>query len=304
MLPGNWMIEFRGIARANMYPIRQTLVHTTSRFQEITIAETLSYGKALFLDGIPQSAQLDEHIYHETLVHPALVAHPAPKSVFIAGGGEGAILREILRHNTIEKIVMVDIDDVLIDIVKEHLPEWHQGAFDHPNVQIVTEDARAYLMNHDDTYDCIYGDLPDPLEDGPAAELFTVEFYELIKSRLNPGGIYALQAEDTEIGWFRAHVAIIRNLQQAFAHVRPYQTVIPFYGLPWGFAVASDSPLDERLTPAAVTQTLAARGCTDLRFYDSETHNHLFSLPRFLRDAFANPNALDELRNALPLKVK
>ncbi len=304
MLASNWMIEFRGAARANMYPISKTLVHTRSQFQEIMIAETTSHGKALFLDGSPQSSALDEHIYHETLVHPALVAHPNPKTVFIAGGGEGAILREILRHDTIEKVVMVDIDGELIDLVKTHLPEWHQGAFDDPRVQVLHEDARAYLMNHADTYDCIYGDLPDPVEDSPAALLFTREFFDLVKSRLNPGGMYALQAEDADIGWCRAHATIVRSLRQSFASVKPYQVVLSYFGLPWGFAVASDSPLDERLTAEAVERTLRERNCQGLQFYDGESHTHMFALPRYLRDAFDNPDVFENLRNALPLAIK
>lgn len=304
MVASNWMIEFRGPSRANMYPIRETLLHTRSQFQEITIADTLCYGKALFLDGIPQSSLADEFIYHETLVHPALVAHPAPRAVFIAGGGEGAILRDILRHNTIEKVVMVDIDEELIQIVKTHLPEWHQGAFDDPRVQVLHADALAYLQQTDERYDVIYGDLPDPVEDSPAAPLFTVDFFALVKSRLNPGGFYALQAENTEVEWCRAHIEIVNRLKQVFAHVRSYQVNMSFYGLPWGFALGSDTPFAERLTPEAVERTLAERGCSGLRHYDAETHQHMFSLPKYLRDALQDPAVATELRNAMPLAVK
>jgi spermidine synthase len=303
MLTQNWIVEFRGSGRANIYPIQETLLHTKSQFQEIVIAETLSYGRALFLDGVPQSAAIDEHVYHESLIHPALVANPQPKKVFIAGGGEGAVLREILKHNTIEKIVMVDIDDVLIKIVKEHLYEWHQGTFDDPRVEVVHADARAYLEQTEERFDCIFGDLPDPLEGGPAAELFTREFYALVKSRMNAGGVLALQTENTEIGWCKAHVAIINNLQHVFAHVQPYQSTIPFYGLPWGFAVASDAPFAERLNAQSVERILQERGCTDLSYYDAETHQHMFSLPRFLRSAYRDPEVAQKLQNALPLSI-
>lgn len=187
MLTNNWIVEFRGDSRANIYPIRETILHTSSQYQEIVIAETLGYGRALFLDGIPQSAAVDEHIYHETLIHPAMVANPHPRSVFIAGGGEGAVLREILKHNTVERIVMVDIDEVLINIVREHLVDWHQGTFNDPRVTVLCQDAKAYLEQTDERFDCIFGDLPDPLEGGPAVQLFTSEFYTLLKSRLNPG---------------------------------------------------------------------------------------------------------------------
>lgn len=297
------MIEFRGVSRANMYKLTRTLHHTTSRFQDILLAETAGYGKALFLDNIPQSSELDEFIYHETLIHPALVACPRPERVFIAGGGEGAVLREILKHNTVKEVVMVDIDDVLISLVKEHLPEWHQGAFDSPKVQVLHEDARAYLQQTTDTFDCIFGDLPDPLEDGPAALLFTQEFFSLVKSRLNPGGTFALQAENTEPGWCKAFVAIINNLKQAFPQVVPYQTFMPFYGLSWGFAVAGEPTIAERLTDTTVEQVLHERGCTSNRHYDAETHRHMFSLPRYLRDMLNDPKAAASLQNALPLAL-
>jgi spermidine synthase len=224
--------------------------------------------------------------------------------VFIAGGGEGAVLREILKHKTIEKIVMVDIDGELIKLVKEHLWDWHQGAFDDPRVQVLHEDARAYLEQRPDTYDAIFGDLPDPLEGGPAAELFTREFYALIKSRLNPGGVFALQAENTEVGWCKSYIAIIKNLQHVFASVIPYQTTIPFYGLPWGFAVASDTPIEQRLTPESVGRTLHERDCGSLHYYDVETHTHMFALPKYLRDAMHDPAVAERLRDALPLSVR
>lgn len=95
-----------------------------------------------------------------------MTAHPNPKKVFIAGGGEGATLREALTHNTVERAVMVDIDEELIDMVKEQMPEWHQGAFDDPRTTLLHEDARAYLERTDEKFDVILSDLPDPLKAG------------------------------------------------------------------------------------------------------------------------------------------
>ncbi|MCX7782879.1 MAG: fused MFS/spermidine synthase, partial [Meiothermus sp.] len=166
-----------------------------TRFQNYFIFQTGAFGKVLVLDKDVQSTERDEYIYHETLVHPALLAHPNPRSVFIVGGAEGATLREVLRHPTVEKAVMCDIDDELVEMARTLLPEWHQGAFDDPRAQIITEDARGWLENHPDTYDVIMVDLNDPVgEDNPARMLFTVEFYELLKGRLNPGGLMAMQA--------------------------------------------------------------------------------------------------------------
>jgi spermidine synthase len=286
----NWIIDFRGGSRANMYRVLRTVVAVKSQYQEIVIVDTPGFGRALFLDGIPQSSALDEHIYHEALIHPALVGHRAPRKVFIVGGGEGATLREVLRHNTVERVVMVDIDDLLVALAKEHLGDWHQGAFDDPRVELVHADARGYLEQTSETFDCVIVDATDPLEGGPAALLFTTEFYRLAKARLNPGGTFGMQAETTDIGACEAHASIIKTLRQCFRSVFSYQTVVTFYGQPWGFAVASDEDLAPRFAPDVLTATLRERGCANLRFYDAESHQHMFALPRYVREAIEDPN--------------
>jgi spermidine synthase len=282
----NWFIEFRA-NRSNLYRIEQTEVSTTSKYQEILIATVQGYGKALFLDGVPQSSSLDEYIYHETLIHPALVAHPHPTKVWIAGGGEGAVLREIVKHKTIERVVMVDIDQVVVDLARTHLSAWHQGAFEDPRVEVVHEDARAYLANTQETFDCIVMDLTDPFVDGVAAPLFTREFFTLAKSHLREGGILSMQAEVTDPGSDQTHIALVKTLESCFRSVLPYQAYIPFYGLHFGFAIASEGALDRHLSFQNIAQTLLERGCTDLRFYDEETHQHLFARPKYLRSAAA-----------------
>ncbi len=281
----NWLIEFRAGGRSNMFHIVNILASTRSPFQEILIADVEGHARALFLDGIPQSSQADEFIYHEALVHPALVAHKQPERVFVAGGAEGATVREILRHPTVKRVVMVDIDNVLVDLAKEHLTAWHQGVYEDPRVQLVCEDARKYLAETQEMFDTIVLDLTDPLEEGLAPLLFTTEFFTLAKSRLRAGGTFSMQAETTDRGACAAHISIIRTLQQVFSHVYPYSIFIPFYGLSWGFAVASDQDVSQRFTAQEITRTLLERDCADLQFYDAETHQHMFALPKHLRTA-------------------
>ncbi len=300
----NWVIDYRGPHRANMYRLKETLVNTRSQFQEILIAETFDFGRALFLDGIPQSSQLDEHVYHECLIQPAMMACAEPKTVFVAGGGEGANLREILRHPSVEKVIMVDIDDTLVALAKKFLTPWHQGTFDDARVQVLHEDARAYLQNTRERFDCIISDMTDPLKGSPAAYLFTQEFFELVKSRLNPGGTFAMQAESTNIGEHLAHVSIIKTLRQVFRDVRPYHAWVPFYGLSWGFAVAADHDLSEPYAGESLSQILQQRHCTDLQFYDAETHRHIFSLPKFLRQSLEDPAVGMIIRDDALLEVE
>jgi len=299
----NWIIDYRGPNRANMYRLKETIVIKQSRFQEIMIVETFDFGRALFLDGIPQSSQLDEHIYHECLIQPAMLACPAPETVFVAGGGEGANLREILRHPGVKRVIMVDIDDELVTLARQHLQPWHEGAFDDPRVTVLHDDARAFLNHTSETFDCIISDMTDPLKGSPAAYLFTREFFLLVKSRLNPGGTFAMQAETTNLGEHLAHVSIIKTLRSVFADVRSFHTWIPFYGLSWGFAVASDRALDEAFSPVQLTERLRQRNGHQLKYYDVETHRHLFSLPPYLRHDLKDPKKGMIIRDDALLEV-
>jgi spermidine synthase len=286
-----------------MYRVLQTVVSTTSKYQEILIAEVQGFGRALFLDGIPQSSALDHHIYHEALIHPALVAHKHPKRVFVAGGGEGAVLYEILKHNTVEQVVMVDIDDVVTDLARIHLHDWHQGTFDDKRVEVINGDALAYLAASQEAFDCIIMDLTDPFEDGISRSLFTAEFFNLVSSHLTEDGVLGMQSETSVYGDHKDYVTIGKTLQSCFPSVLSYQCFIPFYGLPWGFAVAGKQDLHPRFSPQTLTQTLLDRGCPDLKFYNAETHQHLFSLPKYLREDLSKQNTDVTLNNDQQLAV-
>lgn len=262
----------------------------TTPFQALEIADTVSYGRALFLDEKIQSALADEFIYHEALVHPAMVTHPSPRRVFIAGGGEGATLREVLRHRCVESVVMVDIDPEAVAACRQHLGEFHQGAFDDPRVQVVHDDARAALERSDTAFDVVIVDVTDPLAGGPSYRLFTREFYQIVRAHLQPGGLIAVQAESGDCGVLDGHLAIVKTLATVFAGVDGYRAHVPSFGETWGFAVASDGALPSHQTPEQVDQVLAARGCGALRFYDGVTHRALFSPDRYYREALRQAN--------------
>lgn len=264
----------------------------TTPYQVLEIADTVSYGRALFLDEKIQSALADEFIYHEALVHPAMLTHPAPRRIFIAGGGEGATLREVLRHRGVESVVMVDIDRGAVEACRQHLGEFHQGAFDDPRVQLRYADARAELARSDAVFDVIIVDVTDPLAGGPSYRLFTREFYEIVRAHLRPGGLVAVQAESGDCGVLEGHLAIVKTLATVFAGVDSYRAHVPSFGETWGFAVASDGPLPSQQPPEAVDRVLAERGCADLRFYDGVTHRALFSPDRYYRAALQNASTV------------
>jgi spermidine synthase len=267
--------------------VRETILSGKTRFQQVEVVDTFDFGRCLILDGKTQSSESDEFVYHEALVHPALVTHPNPETVFIAGGGEGATLREALAHNTVKRVVMVDLDGEVVDICRRFLPNHHRGAFDDPRVELHFRDAKEYLETTEDTYDVMLIDLPDPQEEGPASFLYTDTFYSLLRKRLNPNGIVAVQSETCMTGNIEAFTAISNTLGTVFPLVFPYHTMIPSFSFDWGFNLASMGPNPMEMTVQEVDRRLEQRGCTSLGSYDGEGHRGLFALAKHIRKALA-----------------
>ncbi|MDI6703514.1 MAG: polyamine aminopropyltransferase [bacterium] len=283
---GTWYIEMVNPYEANIFRIKRILTSFQTRYQRGEIVDTFSYGKCLVLDGRVQSAELDEFIYHEALVHPAMVSHANPKSILIVGGGEGATLREILKYNTVEEVIMVDIDEELVAICKEYLTSWHNGAFSDPRGKVIYMDARRYLEETRKCFDVIIIDITEPIEGGTACLLFTKEFYDIVKGRLSHFGYVSLQAGTVDYHNLYLHTSIYKTLKQTFRSITSYQTYMPSFNCCWGFIMASNSDII-KISESQIEKRLKERGVTSLRFYDSETHKGLFSLPRNLRNALS-----------------
>lgn len=280
-----WFIEYTSPDEGHLHGIYTIYYSSQTKYQKMEIVECGSYGKCLVLDGKIQSSIMDEFIYHEALVHPAVLTHPDPKRVFIVGGGEGSTLREVLKHKSVEYCMMVDIDQEVVEKCKEYLPEWHQGAFDDPRIDLRFMDARKYLEETTDTYDVIIVDISEPVEEGPAYLLFTREFYEIVKERLTPEGVISLQAGTTALHQLLNFTSVNKTLSSVFTLVAPYDIPIPSFGLPWGFTLASKGRDPRIWTPEDVDNMIAARIKGPLRFYDGITHLGLFSLPKHIRQA-------------------
>jgi spermidine synthase len=283
-LEWNWYIEYTSDHHGYLYAIKKTLFSDQTPFQRVDLVDTFTYGRLLILDGKTQSAEFDEHIYHEALVHPAATLHSAPKEVMIMGGGEGAVLRELCRYPKIERIVMVDIDSKVVELCREHLPEWHQGAFEDSRVELLHQDARAYLEETDYKFDIIYSDLTEPEEEGPSKMLFTKEFYQMVKTKLNPGGILAVQAGGFSLDYLSIHAAIRNTMTLAFESVRSYHTFIPSFDCSWGYIIAGLEPGQFAVGREEIDRRLGAIA-DQLRFYDGETHEGMFCLPKDIRRA-------------------
>ncbi|CAN1761805.1 Thermospermine synthase ACAULIS5, partial [Linum perenne] len=219
---------------------------STSEHQVVELIDTKPFGKVLLIDGKLQSSEIDEFIYHELLVHPSMLLHPNPKRVFIMGGGEGSTAREVLNHAEVEKVVMCDIDSVVVDFCRTHLTA-NRLAFADPKLQILINDAKVELEGREDKFDVIVGDLADPLDGGPCNKLYTKSFYEgVLKPRLNPHAIFVTQAGPGGVlpsSHKTVFTSIYNTLKQVFKFVVPYTTHIPSYMETWGWIIASDEAL-------------------------------------------------------------
>lgn len=256
-----------------------------TKYQDYFLFETKGFGKVLVLDKDVQSTERDEYVYHETLVHPAMLSHPEPRTVLIVGGGEGATLREVLKHPTVERAVMVDIDGELVEVAKRHMPEWHQGAFEDSRTVLIIDDARAYLERTQDTYDVIIIDLTDPVgEDNPARLLYTVEFYRLVKAHLNPGGIMGMQAGMIMLTHHRVHPVVHRTVREAFRYVRSYKNHIPGFFLNFGFLLASDA-FDPAAFSEGVIEARIRERQLALRHLSAPYLEAMFVLPKDIQEA-------------------
>jgi spermidine synthase len=281
-LSEDWFIDLNNRFELMGFQRDRVLLKGRTKFKTFELFENRLWGRMLILNGRLNSAEQDEFIYHEALVQPAMLAHPAPKRVLVVGGGQGATLREVLRHPSVTQAVMVDIDAELVGLCKEWLPSFHAGAFDDLRTELVFADGRDWLTEQpNDSLDVVILDLPEPLEDGPALKLFTREMYELARSKLATRGVIAVQSGSAGL---QRHLMsdVNATLRSVFPQVVAYTAFVPsFMGL-YGFHVAGGEDL---VWPelAAATARLQERGLTSLRWLGAEFFASLPFLPKYLK---------------------
>jgi spermidine synthase len=295
----DWFLDAEERHRRIQHRIHREVLRHRTAHQEVRILETRHLGKLLVLDGCIQSAAGDEFIYHEALVHPPLLAHRLPRRVLVLGGGEGATLREVLKHDTVQEAVMVDIDGELVDLCRRYLPEFSAGAFSDPRTLLVVDDAAVFLERDRDPFDVIIADLSDPVERGPAAGLYTRGFYSLVKARLKTDGIFVTQALEFLDGSDGRHAHLNRTLASVFATCESYGEYVPSFGDFWMFALGSESRSAKAMAPSRIACRLAERVGGPLRFYDPETHVRLFHLPKMVRQAIQREKSIAPQGNPL-----
>ncbi len=264
------------------FKVEKIFFEGQTKYQYVQCFSNALFGKVLFLDRKIQSAQVDEYIYHESLVHPAMMTHPKPQRVLVLGGGEGATLREVYRHSTVESIAMVDIDEELVRICRKHLPEWSDGAYEDTRTRLVIGDARQFVEETQEKFDVIISDLTEPLEESHSVYLFTKEFYEKINKILHDNGVFVMQAGSTDPTYHEFVTSCAKTLGSVFPTVRPYWTFVFSFGGPWGFVAASkrEDPLD--LAENDLKKRADSRKIKGLKFYHDGLHKGFFALPGYL----------------------
>jgi spermidine synthase len=281
------LIESFSPHEGHVHGVTGVIATSRSPYQAIEIVELGSYGKALILDGKVQSTTVDEFIYHESIIHPAMLCHPNPRRVFVVGGGEGAPVREILKHRSVESVLMVDIDSAVVEFCRRHLPEMSAGAFEDPRVRVEFMDARAFLESSDQTFDILIIDISEPIEEGPAYLLFTQEFYKVVFDRLTAQGALAVQAGTVSLTGLDCFATVHATLRRVFPVVAPYFADIPSFGRPWGFLYAGKGEHPAAVGREEIDRRIRERVGGPLRYYDGETHAMSFCLPKHVREQLA-----------------
>ncbi|MGC8587672.1 MAG: polyamine aminopropyltransferase [Hydrogenobaculum sp.] len=251
------------------YGISKILYEGKSKYQEIQVVESHYFGKMLILDGVVQFTEKNEFFYHEMLTHPVMFAHKNPQNVLIIGGGDGGILREVLKHKTVKKAVLVDIDKDVVEVSKKFFPTV-ACSMDDPRAIILNEDGFKYIQDYKNEFDVIIVDSTDPV--GFAHVLTTEEFFKYVFEALREDGIYVGQSESLHY-----HLDIVVRFQKAlkksFPIVDLYTTVIPVYaGYWWSFSVGS-----KVYNPREISRDVDV----ETRFYSDEIHKNAFLPPNF-----------------------
>ncbi len=265
------------------FEVRAVLCRSKTGFQDLLIFDTPAFGRVLVLDGIVQTTERDEFIYHEMLAHVPLLAHGHAARVLIVGGGDGGVLREVLRHG-VERVTMVEIDPTVIALSREHLPGLSAGAFDDPRANLVIADGARFVAGTDESFDVVIVDSTDPV--GPGEALFGEAFYAACRRCLAPGGVLVtqngvpfLQPDEVTLAY--------RRLTPLFADVHFYAVPVPTY---IGGLMTLGWATDDRALRTVAESVIAERfdaARIETRYYTPAVHVAAFALPGYVRALMA-----------------
>lgn len=263
------------------FRVDEVLFEDKSEHQHLLIFRNEQFGRVMALDGIVQTTERDEFIYHEMLTHVPLITHGSAQRVLIIGGGDGGILREVCKHKTVEHITQVEIDQAVIDLAKKYLPAHSDGAYDDARANIVIGDGFDFVQTTHERFDVIISDSTDPL--GPGEVLFSKDFYAGCRRSLNPGGILVTQNGVPFMQTDELSNTATR-LSRLFSDSTFYGAAVPSYiGGLMTFAWASDTASLRRTDLTTLKSRWLAQGIKS-RYYTPELHQASFALPQYLLD--------------------
>lgn len=287
---GFWLPRWRSDTEAHLHFIKNIIYSGKSEYQKIEIVELFGYGKVLLLDGIHQFAQFDEFIYQEAIVHPAICLHKEVKNVLIIGAGGGNALREVLKHPQIESVVIIDIDRLVIEKCREFIG-CDQGAYEDPRTELIITDGAKYIQETSNRFDCILVDSTTPKPGGIAFDLYSTDFFKKAWARLNDGGILCGFQSNANILHIDSHRTIRIKLEEVFQQVLSYMVYCPFYAISYLLTISvKNNYLDGKDLKAIQEKINPIR--QKLKFYDEETHLHMFNLPLYVREMLMKESSL------------
>ncbi|KAF9886311.1 hypothetical protein FE257_011570 [Aspergillus nanangensis] len=282
-IENGWFAE-----KSNMWPgqamslkVNQILHHEKSKYQDVLVFESSDYGTVLVLDNVIQCTERDEFSYQEMITHLAMNSHPNPKKVLVIGGGDGGVLREVVKHDTVEEATLCDIDEAVIRVSKKYLPGMSVG-FQHPKVKVHIGDGFQFLKDYQNTFDVIITDSSDP--EGPAESLFQKPYFELLRDALRDGGVITTQGSENQ--WL--HLSLITDLKKSCKEVFPvaeyaYTTIPTYPSGQIGFMVCcKDANRNVKEPVRSWSREEEERLC---RYYNQDIHRASFILPNFARKA-------------------
>eukprot|EP00123_Amoebidium_parasiticum_P013007 comp21708_c0_seq1/m.30647 comp21708_c0_seq1/g.30647 ORF comp21708_c0_seq1/g.30647 comp21708_c0_seq1/m.30647 type:complete len:290 (-) comp21708_c0_seq1:345-1214(-) len=283
-LKQGWFSELGSMwpGQAFSVEVEEVLYDKQSEYQHIQVFRSKTWGTVLALDGVFQCTERDEASYQEMMAHIPLMAHPNPKKVLIIGGGDGGVVREAVKHPSVESVTLCEIDKDVIEVSKKYLPCMAKG-FDDPKANVYIGDGLEFMRHHKGEFDVIITDSSDPV--GPAEALFTESYYTLLRDALRPGGIVCSQGESI---WL--HLDLIKDMltfnRRLYPTVSYAYTSIPSYPSGQiGFILCStDGQLDLANPRTLTSEEARAMG---LRYYNTAIHKAAFVLPQFAVDALA-----------------
>jgi len=293
---GELLLEWLNEDSAYGFRAARRIETVRTPYQTLEVFDTPQWGRLFRLDGCYMTSERDEFFYHEAITHPVAIAHPAPASALVIGGGDGGSSEELLKHPSMRRVVMAELDAEVVRVARQHLGKVHRGVFDDPRLHIEIGDgwalvermAQANQAGGNERFDLIVLDLTDP--GTPAHRLYTADFFRLLRGVMRPGAAVALHIGSPV---FKPELVthLLRELASVFPVVRPLGLYVPLYGAFWGLCVASDSLDPLAIGPQVVEERLRARGIDDLRYYNGDVHPALFALPNFFRELLPTAEA-------------